>query len=76
MTYSKFLVNGNATIGFNQLRIQQADQETSNDFVTFLLDSNKNLIATIITNGKPNLKLDFKSDWKVLNTRNCYFKMV
>lgn len=76
MTYSKYLVNGNVTIGFNQMQIKRADHDTSNDFITFLLDSNKKLIATIITDGKPNIKLDFKSDWNILDTRNCYFKLV
>lgn len=76
MTYSKFLVNGNATIGFNEIQIKAADKDTSNDYITFLLDKNRNLIATIITDKKPSLKLDFKSDWESLKVRNCYFKMV
>lgn len=76
MTYSKNLINGNSTIGFNKIKFEPANPETGQDYLTFLYDKKNNLIAVITTNDKPKIKLDWKTEYKTLNKINCFFKMV
>lgn len=75
MTYSKYLNNGNALIGFNKIKFEPASVETCQDFLTFLYDTNNVLIAVITTNKKPQLKLDWKSEYKRTNKTTYYFKL-
>lgn len=80
MTYSKYLVKDNMTIGFNRIEIEKANPETCEEYLMFLLDADRSkpAIAVIRCENKPELKLDFKNHWTIGNkeTTNCFFKMV
>ena len=77
MKVYKHLTYHGMIIEFDMIKIDRVDPETE-EYICYIMDNKKKVIATLLLNDMHDIKFDFKRDWKIGNEvrRNVFFKVV
>ena len=77
MKVYKHLTYHGMTVGFDMIKIDTINTKTK-EYICYIMDNKKKVIATLLLNDMHDIKFDFKRDWEIGNEvrRNLFYKVV